>query len=502
MGGEPVYRAVMVDDEPFMLEGMRMMIHWERCGFELCGQAASAQEALPLLDTLQPHLLITDVQMPGILGTDLASIVNRYHPGTVVLFFSGYRDFGYAQSAIRCHAFGYLLKPIDAEEVEATLLKVKAELDARAAAAETKAPILREQVLRRIALGDDSPESVLRAGALMELQRDDPCYCAVLARERGAIPESARMALAACGAVPFQLSPLQYGLGFKQIERDLPALARLLEAFSDSASFRLSVGGVYRGPQGFARSLREALDAQGVLFEKRGALRLYRPFDAQTASWLARVRMNALLDALTDENPLALEAALASLREAAAQRKPDLFALRYTAAALDAALPAAFTDPCEPPFRFLWQEEPSEPQAWLDAFGGKLRGMHSALKLETGEGWPAPVQATVAAIRTRYAERLSMNAIAAELRMNPAYLGQLVRRHTGATFHRRLLMTRIEHACLLLRQTARPVGEIAMEVGFRDVDYFSQQFRNRMGMSPVAYRGAEATKEDEHATHQ
>jgi two-component system, response regulator YesN len=505
MGGEPLYRAVMVDDEPFMLEGMRMMINWKRCGFELCGQAATAQEALTLVDTLKPHLLITDVQMPGILGTDLASIVNRYHPGTVVLFFSGYRDFGYAQSAIRCHAFGYLVKPIDVDEVEATLLGVKAELDARAArAAEAgaKTPILREQVLRRIALGDDSAESILRAGVLMDLQRDDPCYCAVLSRERGAIPEGARLALTACGAVPFQLSPLQYGLGFRQIERDLSALARLPEALSGATSFRLCVGGVYRGPQGFARSLREALDAQGVLFQMDGALRLYKPFDAQTASWLARVRLNVLLEAMTDENPQALEAALASLREAAAERKPGLFTLRYMAATLDAALPMAFADECEPPFSTLWQTEALEPSAWLDAFCGKLRSLHRALKLETGEGWPAAVQATVAAIRTRYAERLSMNTIAAELDMNPAYLGQLVRRYTGATFHRRLLGTRVEHACLLLRQTARPVGEIAMEVGFRDVDYFSQQFRSRMGMSPVAYRGAEATKEGEHAPYQ
>jgi len=505
MGGEPLYRAVMVDDEPFMLEGMRMMIDWNRCGFELCGEAATAQEALKLVDTLKPHLLITDVQMPGILGTDLASIVNRYHPGTVVLFFSGYRDFRYAQSAIRAHAFGYLVKPIDVDEVEATLLTVKEELDARAArAAEAgvKAPILRDQVLRRIALGDDSPESVLRAGVLMDLQRDDPCYCAVLGCARGALPESALLVLAACGATPFQLSPAQYGLGFKQIERDLPALARLPAALAEAGPLTVSVGGVHRGPRGFGKSLREALDAQGVLFEMEGALRLYRPFDAQTAAWLAYARLPALREAMAEENPEALEAALRALREAATRQKPELFTLRYMAATLDAMLPMAAEDKHASPLGALWQAGAAEPQAWLDAFCDRLRGMRRAVKLETGEGWPAPVQATVAAVRARYAERLSMNRIAGDLRMNPAYLGQLVRRHTGVTFHRLLLTTRIEHACLLLRQTARPVGEIAREVGFRDVDYFSQQFRGRVGMSPGAYRSAEATKEDGHAPHQ
>ena len=126
-----MFRAVIVDDEPFMLEGMRMMIDWQRCGFTLSGEACSAQDALHLVDTLQPHLLITDVRMPGMLGTDLAAIVSRYHPNTLILFFSGHRDFSYAQSAIRSHAFGYLVKPIDVEEVEATLLRAKAVLDAR-----------------------------------------------------------------------------------------------------------------------------------------------------------------------------------------------------------------------------------------------------------------------------------------------------------------------------------------------------------------------------------
>ena len=208
IGGEPLYRAVIVDDEPFMLEGMRLMIDWAGCGFELCGEAATAQDALHLLDTLKPHLLITDVQMPGMQGTDLAAIVSRYHPEVVVLFFSGYRNFAFAQSAIRSHAFGYLVKPIDPEEVEATLKKVKRELDLRGLAATGPAPVLHDQVLRRIALGDDSADSLMRAGVLLSLQRDDPCYCAVLAREHGAVPENAGLVLAAAGATVCQLSPM------------------------------------------------------------------------------------------------------------------------------------------------------------------------------------------------------------------------------------------------------------------------------------------------------
>lgn len=51
IGGEALYRVVIVDDEPLMLEGLRLMIEWQACGFEFCGEASSAQEALYLVDT-------------------------------------------------------------------------------------------------------------------------------------------------------------------------------------------------------------------------------------------------------------------------------------------------------------------------------------------------------------------------------------------------------------------------------------------------------------------
>lgn len=499
-----MYRAVIADDEPLMLEGMRMMIDWQRCGFTLSGEAGNAQDALHLVDRLQPHLLITDVRMPGMLGTDLAAIVNRYHPGILILFFSGYRDFGYAQSAIRSHAFGYLVKPIDVGEVENTLLRAKAELDARQAAAREDGghtTVLRDQVFSRLANGDDSRDSLLRAGVLLHLQPDDPCWCAVLACRHGAITDNAKLVLASASAALFELSPREYGLCFKQIERDVSRLERLVALLSEREGYTVSAGGVYSGAQGFQRSLLEALDAQGALYVISGPLRLYKPFDLKTTAWLDHACLSQIRQSLSGGQADTLESAIANLRKAAAAAKPSLFALRCVAATLDAMLPANVSDLCAPPSHPLWQQEALHADAWLDALVDQLRAMQRAMLPETGGTFPAAVQATVDAIRNRYAEPLSLNKIALDLHMNPAYLGQLFKKHTGSTFHRQLLMVRIEHACLMLRQTMSPVSEIAISVGFRDVDYFSQRFRNRMGMNPVAYRYAVAPKEDAHAPY-
>ena len=92
---------------------------------------------------------------------------------------------------------------------------------------------------------------------------------------------------------------------------------------------------------------------------------------------------------------------------------------------------------------------------------------------------------------------MSIGGIAAQLHLNPAYLGQLILKTTGKAFHTLLLDTRVAHACRLLRQTSRSVSEIAALVGFRDVDYFSRQFRTRMSMSPNVYRGLSGAKEED-----
>lgn len=116
-------------------EGMRLMIDFESCGFTLVGEAADAKRALKLIDEVKPHLMITDVKMPGLKGTQLAELVAQWKPEMLLFFISGYRDFEFAKSAIRAQALGYLVKPIEPDEVHALLRRAKDTLDKRAGAA-------------------------------------------------------------------------------------------------------------------------------------------------------------------------------------------------------------------------------------------------------------------------------------------------------------------------------------------------------------------------------
>lgn len=126
-----VYRAIVVDDEPYTREGLRLLVDWAGCGFVLVGEAGSAEDALVLLERERPDLMICDVRMPGMQGTELALEAHARYPALMIAFISGYQRFDYARDAIRAQAFCYLVKPIDQEDVEKQLRRILGVLDAR-----------------------------------------------------------------------------------------------------------------------------------------------------------------------------------------------------------------------------------------------------------------------------------------------------------------------------------------------------------------------------------
>ena len=105
-------KIFLAEDEVVVRETIKRMIPWEELGFELVGEAADGEMALPLLIRQQPDLLITDIKMPFMDGQTLARLAKKEIPGLKVVILSGYDDFNYAKQAIGIGVEDYLLKPI------------------------------------------------------------------------------------------------------------------------------------------------------------------------------------------------------------------------------------------------------------------------------------------------------------------------------------------------------------------------------------------------------
>jgi DNA-binding NarL/FixJ family response regulator len=107
---------VVVEDHTLVREGTAELL--ERApGLKVVGQAGSAEEALGLLAHADPDVLLTDVELPGMNGIDLAREVTQRHPDIRVLILSAYDDYAYVIGALEIGVAGYLLKTASAGEL-------------------------------------------------------------------------------------------------------------------------------------------------------------------------------------------------------------------------------------------------------------------------------------------------------------------------------------------------------------------------------------------------
>lgn len=118
-----MYQAFLVDDEPWILEGIRASVEWKNFGFNLVGTAQNGIEAEEKILLLRPDFILLDIRMPGKDGLTLIRDVHHALPKTLFALISGYADFSYAKQSIDLGVISYLLKPVDEKELEKTLKK-------------------------------------------------------------------------------------------------------------------------------------------------------------------------------------------------------------------------------------------------------------------------------------------------------------------------------------------------------------------------------------------
>ncbi|MBR2421878.1 MAG: response regulator [Oscillospiraceae bacterium] len=112
-----MYKLLIAEDDPAILDKLQHTIDWESMGFQLCGAVTSGTDAMQGITLLKPDVLLTDMEMPGATGLELIQWIAKenYPVKTVVL--SAYDHYQYVRSSLRSGAFDYLLKPVNEEKL-------------------------------------------------------------------------------------------------------------------------------------------------------------------------------------------------------------------------------------------------------------------------------------------------------------------------------------------------------------------------------------------------
>ena len=109
-------RVLLVDDEIMIREGFKRLFDWEAHDCEVAGEASDGMEALTQIDTLEPDIVIMDINIPIMNGLKVIQLTRIKHPDIAFVIVSGYDDFSYCREALRLQITDYILKPVNYEE--------------------------------------------------------------------------------------------------------------------------------------------------------------------------------------------------------------------------------------------------------------------------------------------------------------------------------------------------------------------------------------------------
>lgn len=154
---EGIYSVIVADDEGELRRALIQRVDWKGAGFFVIGEAENGADAVNLVESLRPDLLLADIRMPFVSGIEMARQVREIRPATQIAFLSGYDDFTYAQQAIQYNVLAYLLKPISAAEMFVELQKMKEKM---------------EEQLRSFSLGTEHADKMEISEFLMPLILD------------------------------------------------------------------------------------------------------------------------------------------------------------------------------------------------------------------------------------------------------------------------------------------------------------------------------------------
>lgn len=110
-------RIILADDHAVMRRGLRLVLEQQE-DFEVLGEASDGREALALVETLTPDVVLLDITMPNLNGIESARQITAKQLGCAIVILSMHSDEGYVLRALKAGARGYLLK----ESAEADLI--------------------------------------------------------------------------------------------------------------------------------------------------------------------------------------------------------------------------------------------------------------------------------------------------------------------------------------------------------------------------------------------
>lgn len=523
-----MYKVLLVDDEELDLEGMKRFIPWSDLGMEVKGSVNNALSACEIMEKETIDILVSDVNMPYMSGLELARIALERKPNIRIIFVSGYQEFSYVQQALSLKAYSYVLKPMNDSELISSLLKVKRDLDEEIKQREVELayremiPIVKSDILIRLLEREEESEESL--SHMMKSygydQMNWPIRVAVIEldnlhwRQAGDFTSQRKMSriflqkmhesIKGLGMIPYckltseRIALLLEDASVSQtvstlIERVQPHLATSITAGIGESALAMDQ---------LHMSYRQAVEAvEGKMFLGKGNVIKYEDVSAEPGMLDARMleeRITTLLKAMEEYELVQICDELEKLFGTITSLR-SRFTVHNMSNYIIWKLDQYLSSKNEDLFELLGMEihhldilmkfeTVSDIRSW---FRQRMFEISERLYEKTNSKDSKFIRNVVGLMKERMSENITIKDFAEHFSFSPSHIGFLIKEKSGNTFNELLVQLRMEKACELLRQPGVKIYEVADQVGYRYLPYFSRQFKEKFGLTPLEYRKRE-----------
>ena len=526
-------KLLIVDDEEEIRSGIRNIIDWESNSITVCGEAENGRQALSLINEFAPDIALIDIRMPIMNGLQLIEAIQsgEYHVKTVI--FSGYDDFIYARQAVKFGVSDYLLKPCTPEEILATILKVKADIESelkrKSAYEQLKVkfnenlPLFRNQYFSRLINYESKYENkVLEDFELYKISiRTENITVVIVSidniyalynefsnEELELMRFEVKNTINEAISLRFRYELFENGDGIiviANVDKDeydqefLPLLESIKNNIRNIMKFTITigVGKSYGYISNIHQSYNEALKAGHAKFliGTDSVIKYDDIPDEVIYETFYPIRDEKnIIESMRTGNIAELECELNNFFSNMNPGKLSKDIIQKSCLALVFSV-----------FHLCVETNTGTDEI----FGQRLKLIDDILKLETLDQMKGKllqitreiskkinsrkssnklIEQALKFIEENYCQELSLEKVSNSLYINPRYFCVLFRQTMGINFIDYLHKTRIEKACEFLKNDHLKAYEIAYKVGYSDDKYFSQIFKKYTGMTPTQYR--------------
>ena len=540
-------KIFLAEDEVIVRETIKRMIPWEELGFELVGEAADGEMALPLLIRQKPDLLITDIKMPFMDGLTLAKLAKKELPELKIVILSGYDDFNYAKQAINIGVEDYLLKPITKNALIERISEIRSRYEHEKTQKEYYEKFQREMQAYEKNSSRDFFEALVRGSMdMMEVYKKAEKLGVDIVAEAYNIliftmnseedfsgqkegyseweAESLEMLEEFFSGHPsamlFRSNIFSYGVLLKGQKESIKEITKecvgkiqgILKRKESKREWFLAVGQPVERLSQIKKSYHTAsrafsqryLYVENILYYDEMEMMEHRSGQADTNdnAYLKKVDVNAL-------NPAILQKFLSN----GIQEETENFVKDYFYAIGQEPMESlVFRNYVILNVRFSvitflkglgCDTEGMEPENTEEILAESGKNIESAIAYaekmvsqaitirdkNSGNKNRSILKTAVDFIESHYMEEeISLNTVANVANVSANHFSALFSQNMGQTFIEYLTSLRMNKAKELLRCTGMRSSEIAGEIGYKDAHYFSYLFKKTQGMTPSDYR--------------